>query len=158
MIVKTIIVFACIPLGIIGLKRGIKPMAVLSLIGFIYVYGVAETKSLTMKKKKFVASEVVVEEIKEVAPEQMTEEIKAEQEKAVLSNGQAIYEGLCVQCHGMDGKLGKYSAKNLAESAMTKEQKIQIIKEGKGMMNGFGKDLKDSEVEQIVEYIGTFSK
>jgi mono/diheme cytochrome c family protein len=156
MIVKTIIVIACIPLGIIGIAKGKKPLAVLSLIGFIYVYGVAETKSLVMKKAKYAPIETV--EIEEVSEADMTEEIKEKQAQALLSNGQAIYEGLCVQCHGTDGKLGKYGAKNLIESTMTREEKIAIIKDGKGMMNGFGKDLKESEIEQILEYIATFSK
>src|SRR4051812_43149430 len=44
-LVKVVVTLVGIPLGIIGFKRKIKALAVLSLLLFVYVYGVAETKS-----------------------------------------------------------------------------------------------------------------
>ena len=49
LIIKVIVVLAAIPLAIVGLKKQHKPLVALSLICFIYVYGVAETKSLKMR-------------------------------------------------------------------------------------------------------------
>ena len=47
--VKIILVFVAIPLGIVGLKKHNKMLTSLAVIIFIYVYGIAETKSLTMR-------------------------------------------------------------------------------------------------------------
>lgn len=44
--VKTVLVLIGIPLSIISLKNGYKVLAIISCLIFIYVYGVAETKSL----------------------------------------------------------------------------------------------------------------
>lgn len=154
LIVKIVIVVACIPLGIIGISKGKKVLAILSLFGFLYVYGVAETRSLSMQKKTYTK---VVETVEE-SPEQISNEIVTENTTVAVSNGQAIYESLCVQCHGSDGKLGKYNAKDLTMSAMTAAEKATIIANGKGMMNGFGKDLSESEIAQVVEYIGSLGK
>ena len=42
---KLTLVILAIPLGIIGFKRGIKPLAILSTLIFIYIFGIAWTKS-----------------------------------------------------------------------------------------------------------------
>src|SRR5690349_312304 len=52
LIIKVVLVLAGIPLAIIGLRKQNKPLVALALIIFIYVYGVAETKSLNMKKNE----------------------------------------------------------------------------------------------------------
>src|SRR5688572_3827832 len=52
LIVKVALVFAAISLGIVGIKKHNKPLTALSLLLFLYVYGVAETKNLNMKKAK----------------------------------------------------------------------------------------------------------
>lgn len=49
LLVKIILVFIAIPLAIVGIAKSNKLLAALSLIIFIYVYGVAETKSVNMK-------------------------------------------------------------------------------------------------------------
>src|SRR4051812_2143007 len=42
MIVKIILVLAAIPLGIIGLKKNSKPMTLISLVVFLYVFAIAQ--------------------------------------------------------------------------------------------------------------------
>ncbi len=44
--VKMVLVLIGIPLSIIGLKKGNKALAIIGCLIFIYIYGVAETKSL----------------------------------------------------------------------------------------------------------------
>ena len=46
---KIILVFIGIPLSIVGLKKGNKVLAIIGCLIFIYIYGVAETKSLKFK-------------------------------------------------------------------------------------------------------------
>lgn len=48
--VKIALVFVGIPLSIIGLKKGNKALAIIGCLIFIYIYGVAETKSINFKK------------------------------------------------------------------------------------------------------------
>jgi len=52
MMVKVALVLAFIPLGIIGLRRENKVLTSIVFVGFLYIYGVAETRSLVMKKPK----------------------------------------------------------------------------------------------------------
>lgn len=47
--VKMVLVLIGIPLSIIGLKKGNKALAIIGCLIFIYIYGVAETKSLKFK-------------------------------------------------------------------------------------------------------------
>lgn len=49
LITKIVLVLVAVPLGIVGIAKSNKLLAALSLLIFIYVYGVAETKSLNMK-------------------------------------------------------------------------------------------------------------
>lgn len=49
LMVKIVLVLLAIPLGIVGIAKSNKLLAALSLLIFIYVYGVAETKSVNMK-------------------------------------------------------------------------------------------------------------
>lgn len=49
---KMILVLIGIPLSIIGLKKGNKVLALIGCLIFIYIYGVAETKSLKFKASK----------------------------------------------------------------------------------------------------------
>ena len=45
--VKMLLVFAAIPIGIVGMKKGNKALALLSLSIFLYIFAVAWTKSLS---------------------------------------------------------------------------------------------------------------
>ena len=56
--VKMILVIAAIPLGIIGMKKSNKALALLSLLLFLYVFAVAWTKSLTLSTPEPTAIEV----------------------------------------------------------------------------------------------------
>lgn len=52
LMVKVGVVLALIPLGIVAMRKESKFLATLVMIGFVYIYGVAETRSLTMSKPK----------------------------------------------------------------------------------------------------------
>lgn len=52
MMVKIGLVLVLIPLGIVAMRKKNKALAVLGLVGFFYIYGVAETRSLTMSRPK----------------------------------------------------------------------------------------------------------
>jgi len=52
LMVKVGVVLALIPLGIVAMRKESKFLATLVMFGFVYIYGVAETRSLTMSKPK----------------------------------------------------------------------------------------------------------
>lgn len=67
-------------------------------------------------------------------------------------DGKKIFKQSCVICHGIDGKLGLNDSKDLTKSALTMEERIMIIKNGKGLMTPFGAILKEDEIKAVAEY------
>ncbi|MTI32509.1 SirB2 family protein [Xanthovirga aplysinae] len=143
MVVKIILVFIAIPLGIVGLKREKKLLAVASLLIFAYIYGVAETQSYKFKKDKVVLS----------TPEKTLSNGGAE----ALVYGEELYKKLCVECHGEDGKKGLYKATDLTESQLTVGEQKQIILKGKKVMPSF-KELDEEQVNALTGYLQTMRK
>lgn len=142
--IKVIAVFAAIPLGIIGLKRGKKVLAALSVILLVYAYGIAETKSYKFKQDRI-----------STANADMANTIIEANENTLVENGKAIYAQLCTECHGDDGKKGLFKASDLTASSMTRAEKIDIVTNGKGTMTKFDSQLAEEDIEAVVSYIET---
>lgn len=136
MIVKLVCVFTAIPVAIIGFKRGNKALAALSVILILAAYGLAEVN----KKKQ---GEVKVDTSSSTDP---------------LEIGKITYQNAgCMSCHGADGKLGASGAKDLSVTMLPIDDQKAIIRNGKSPMPGY-KDLTDEQLNDLVEYIGTFKK
>lgn len=73
-------------------------------------------------------------------------------------DGMAVFRQKCVTCHGADGTLGLNGAKNLGESTLTLEERINIITHGKKLMTPFGTVLSEEEIRAVAEYTQTFKK
>jgi mono/diheme cytochrome c family protein len=133
MIIKIIIVFASIPLAIIGFKKGNKALALVSFLLIVMAYGLAEMS----KKQK-----------------------PATIDSAISSsmNGQEIYTANCVKCHGDDGKLKLMGAPDLSLSAMEINTKIEIIKNGKSAMTPFNGTLNEQQIKAVADYTETLKK
>jgi cytochrome c553 len=127
---KIILVIVAIPIGIVGLKRHKKLLAVLSVILIVYVYGIGETQSYKFKRSPVVLS-------------------NSEQP------GQEIYKMLCVECHGSDGKKGLYKAPDLTASALSNEEMRERVLQGKGIMRGYANELNEMQVNAVLEYVST---
>lgn len=132
---KLVLVLASVPLGIIGFKKENRFLAILSLLIIIYIFGIAETKSLVFKPAQF--------------------DLEGAMSKANgdMSEGQVIYSSLCTDCHGKDGKKGAFKSPDLTQSKLTNDQKKARISNGKGIMRGYSKVLNEDEIEQVVTYI-----
>jgi uncharacterized membrane protein SirB2 len=141
LVVKIVAVFIAIPLGIVGLKKHSKLMAILSLLLFVYIYGVSETKSYKFKKDK-----VVIEGAEESL-------LKGE----TVAYGKKLYELKCIECHGEDGQLGRFKSANLVNSNLSREETKQIIYKGKGAMPSY-KELSDQQLEALTDYLLTLRK
>lgn len=132
LIIKIIIVFASIPLAIIGFKKGKKVLAVIAFVMIVAAYGLAEMN----KKHKSSAVEIPA---------------------ATSVNGQEIYTANCARCHGDDGKAGLSGAADLSISAMDLNTKTEVIKNGKGMMDAIV-GLTDEQIKAVVEYTEALKK
>ncbi len=125
--IKIIMVFASIPLAVIGFKRSNKILAALSLLLLTASFGLAEV----YHKKKGIAKEGSV--------------------VATSNDGKALYEATCVSCHGTDGKLGLAGAKDLSSSVLTVEEIKEIILNGKGMMPAAS--VNAEQASAIADYV-----
>jgi len=71
--------------------------------------------------------------------------------------GKRIYKTHCVACHGADGSLGLNGAMSLPESKLSKEEKIQVITNGRKTMLSFKGILQPHEIESVAMYVESFS-
>lgn len=134
-IIKLILVFASIPIAIIGFKKSNKMLALLSFLMIVSAYGVSEMS----KKKPYPAKEIKVE--------------ANSTSEAVI--GQNIYSANCVLCHGEDGSKGLNGSKDLRLSTLDHAGLVEIIKNGKGNMAAYKGVLKDNEIEEVAEYVNS---
>ena len=74
------------------------------------------------------------------------------------SSGQFLYEKNCTNCHGSDGKLRVFGAKDLSVSSLSKEQMMDVITNGKSTMTPFGNMLNKEEVSAVADYVQTLKK
>ncbi|HSY61523.1 MAG TPA: SirB2 family protein [Cytophaga sp.] len=139
LIVKIILVIVSIPIGIVAMKKANKPLAIAALLIYVYVFAVAKTDSLKLKKDAFVTP---------VAAVDSTHGSIA----AVVDEGKIIFEAKCALCHGADGKLMLNGAKDLSVSKLTKAETIEMIKSGKGLMPGFKDELNEQQLNAVAEY------
>lgn len=58
----------------------------------------------------------------------------------------------CVNCHGVDGRLGDNGAKDLSQSPLSLHDRIQIISNGRNLMTPFSGVLNKKEIEAVAKY------
>lgn len=156
LIVKVLLVLVAIPLGIVGIKKHNKPLTALSLLLFLYIYGVAETKNLNMKKEKPEQASSIENDT--VSAEKTAPAIAPEMTATALTNAQAIYNQLCTTCHGEDGKRGISNAADLSVSTLSLEERKTMILQGKGLMPGYQGQITEQEAEELAAYTQTLKK
>jgi uncharacterized membrane protein SirB2 len=127
--IKIIMVFASIPVAIIGFKRSNKILAALSLLLITGSYGIAEVYG----KRKGIPKGV---------PTQLA-----------ATDGKALYTTYCSLCHGEDGKLGMGGAKDITGSTVSMAELTDIILNGKGTMPPVKVD--EAQAAAIAEYVNS---
>lgn len=125
MIIKLVLVFASIPVAIIGFKKGNKMLAALSLLMITASYGLGEVGKKKREKGETISSSNV--------------------------NGKEIYEARCATCHGADGKAGLSGASDLSATALGHDEIKDIIKNGRNTMPPV--DISDEQREAVAVYI-----
>lgn len=135
--IKVGIVLASIPIAIIGFKKLNKALAVVSLVMLFSAYGIGE---------------MLKDSRAELRAEMMNEK------GGETVSGKDIYSINCATCHGEDGTAGISGAKDLTASTLSKEEKVEIITNGKGNMTAYGALLDKEQIEAVTEYIETLKK
>lgn len=148
--IKLVLVFAAIPLAIIGFKKQRKVLALLSLVLVLGAYGVSETKSINMKPSSY------LEAIGQKADPAVLSKANidpAQPNYDPILHGEAVYSAYCSGCHGADGKLQNAGAKDLSRSVKTVEEMRLQINKGKNSMPGFEKYLSENQIDDVVAFV-----
>ena len=134
-ILKFVLVFASIPLAIIGFKRGKKPLAIIAILFLIAAYGLAEMNKAKNKK------------------------LSVETISSIAADPKVLYNENCARCHGDHGDAMIAGAKNLKLTQLTDDQMKDIIKNGKSgtQMVGYS-SLTDDQLNGLVSYIKTLKQ
>jgi uncharacterized membrane protein SirB2 len=125
--VKLALVFASIPIAIIGFKRGNKILAALSLVMITASFGIAE---IAHKKK-----------------------MKADNTNIAATDGKSLYENNCKLCHGDDGKLGAMGAKDISSTPLDAAGIKHVILNGQSSMAAV--PVTDEQATAIAEYVNS---
>lgn len=176
--VKLALVVVLLPLAIAAMRRQHKVGVVLTLLGFGYVYGLAETGSVRLQPAAGPATPgrttaapgraeaeatpdavAPVDTLSISATDQalldsVQTEAAAPVATPVLAAGQALYTQNCAVCHGPDGKLGLNGARDLTKSNLTATGRIYQVTNGSlsKKMPAFKDKLSEEQIRQVVEY------
>ena len=137
--IKLAMVFASIPLAIVGFKKSNKVLAAIAILLIIGSYGMAEMIKVAKKEEKKEAMEEV-------------------RNGGVVLTGIELYKKNCENCHGAEGNAGVSGAKDLSISTLSTADKKVIVSKGKGNMTAYDGILNASEINSVVEYIETLKK
>ncbi|CAN5360081.1 hypothetical protein BH11BAC1_BH11BAC1_08120 [soil metagenome] len=146
LIIKLILVFASIPISVMGFKRKNKMLALLSLVLILGAYGLSEAA----KKKPFIPT--------------MVEVNGNADETAKL--GIKTYIANCAMCHGKDGQKMYRDAKDLTVSGLDQASIEIMVREGSTGSKSFGQarmpafsgTLSEEEIIAVSAYVQTLKK
>lgn len=130
-IIKLVLVFASVPLAVVGFKKKIKVLASCSLLMLISAYMLAKAA----RSKPYPVKH---------AP--------AGQE----AGGKYLFEHNCTYCHGIDGKKTYREAADLSLSVKDADKVAAIIQNGSNnKMPAYGGLLSEKEIHALADYIIT---
>lgn len=139
LLVKIVLVIASIPIGIIAMKKMDKALAIAAALIYVYVFAVAKTDSLQLKKEAFVTPAF--------------QSGTATDSAHTIREGEVIFAAKCVLCHGKDGRLQLNGAKDLSVSTLTNAETIELIKSGNGLMPGFKDEFNEEQLNALAGYV-----
>ncbi|MDX2188734.1 MAG: cytochrome c [Bacteroidota bacterium] len=137
--IKLFCVFLSIPLAIVGFKKNNKIMAAGAVCLLFAAYGLAEVNKNSLNRNFT------------VNPSELAENAD------VMAKGKLVYDKSCAVCHGANGDAGIAGSADLSKSNLSKEEKLNIIKNGKNSMPKFNK-MPEDQLNAVVEYIEGMKK
>ena len=75
----------------------------------------------------------------------------------VDASGREIYVELCARCHGVQLEGGVAPAIEITPET-TDEYLATVIRDGVGVMAGFGPTLSDEQIDRVVDHLRTASR
>lgn len=74
---------------------------------------------------------------------------------SVIEKGEVIFNTKCAECHGRDGKKGRFQAADLTKSSLPFDDKVETVNEGVPLtvMRSFSVELSEEEIAAVVTYI-----
>src|SRR5699024_1655718 len=75
-----------------------------------------------------------------------------EKDRVSVEEGQKVFEGNCLACHGKEGA-GGHNGPNLQDLGWDDEQILEQIKNGSGSMPPFEDTLTEDEIEAVKDYV-----
>ncbi|MEZ5012670.1 MAG: cytochrome c [Chitinophagales bacterium] len=69
--------------------------------------------------------------------------------------GKSVFDTNCRICHGSKGDLGVSGAANLRITALTVDEKVQVITNGRKAMPSWKEQLSPEQIRQVAEYTET---
>ena len=73
-------------------------------------------------------------------------------------DGERIYRQYCVTCHGLSGNMGAGGAFDLTVSALTVEERVIVVTNGRNAMASFKKLLSEDKIKAVAEYTMTLKQ
>lgn len=73
-------------------------------------------------------------------------------------DGQTIYKQYCLTCHGANGDLMAAGAKDLTVSALSLEERIKLLEEGKNAMPAYRQILGPERIEAVAKFTLSLKK
>jgi cytochrome c6 len=76
-----------------------------------------------------------------------------------VATGKNLYTLNCSSCHGADGKLGLSGAKDLTQSVLSDQQRLDIITNGKNAMPSMKEALGSTQnIQSVADYVKSLKK
>lgn len=142
-IIKLVLVFASIPLAIVGFK---KEKSALAIVSVLFLLGALFLGFQHKSKRKDVIGSDASDKMEEV------------REEGKALSGAELYKINCESCHGETGNAGVSGAKDLSISTLSVADKKVIVSKGKGNMTAYDGILNASEINSVVDYIETLKQ
>jgi mono/diheme cytochrome c family protein len=149
---KMVLLAIAIVLGIFTFKKNNIALGVITLLIFVYMYGISETKSLRMVNRlsKTIATQEAPHEGKLTPGSPSYDRI---------AHGAYLFKTKgCDACHGEMGDKGLAGAGNLRTSQLKDEEISTVIMNGKKNMSGYRKYLSEEEIKALTEYVKSLRK
>lgn len=136
-LVKYAVLAVTIGLGVVGLRRRRLLLAIASLVGLVYAYGVSKTDSISLTPAEL-QGRAAVAALPADAPE--------------LERGRALYTTSCVACHGADGRAGFLKSKDLTAAPLDSACIVAMVRNGQKLMPAYT-DYTDAELAALTAYV-----
>ena len=79
-------------------------------------------------------------------------------EEERIEKGRILFASTCKLCHGADGTLALNGAKDLSKSPLTKDEKIEVIKNGRKTMAAYKNVFSEDEIILLADYVESLKK